>query len=596
MIPLASETSKLHNKKSINKSGKKKNLKYLHLPNEDSMDKGDNNIIADTNNNNTSVSDNTQQISDNNTIHAAIDSNLDFFENRHLERVLLTNNLTTQNHVNARSDSIGGRDNNHTTKVSKQTIHKPSYSQNTTISRMQYQDFENSSNPFSLHEGSSLPVDIRNAMKTNNNSVLTVNSNNAKLTKNVTLGSMITDTKGVVDVDDLETVNSNEKPFILPSTSLQSQPQKTIQHHTNNNKPSAVSTSRHLGDRNDWGNSSPAVDSENKHYWDKKKKTKANINNVNHKMKDFSSIFFISAMKHDVLSEDDVATPVPPTPLLGKDKLLEKSPQLSINNNTVTSELTRETHGDNRTSELSHGTSNSTLLQHNTSDNTVSSPLGDTNTTSTSTGHQFSNNTNIAATTALSSASNDNKTTAIQHQGSVNEGVAKSLHVSNVTFTGGLGPSATTSSPDKQQDGSSVVVVVERQPVSLAKEEKIINNTGSENTVKISDVEEASLLPSSLLSNENKTQQGLNQTDFTEHLLKQLQSLSSKKHFLDRNNTTTTTASETAPESPMAVVKPKQQTFVGTETAAKDGKPKDGIFKFIVFHLIFSKTLFFKIY
>ena len=146
----------------------------------------------------------------------------------------------------------------------------------------------------------------------------------------------------------------------------------------------------------DRGNSSPAVDSENKHYWDKKKKTKANINNVNHRMKDFSSIFFISTMKHDVLSEDDVATPVPPLPLLGKDELLEESPQRSINNNTVTSELPREIHGDNRTSELSHEARNSTLLQHNTSDITALSPLGVTNTTSTSTGHQFSNNTNIA--------------------------------------------------------------------------------------------------------------------------------------------------------------------------------------------------------
>lgn len=519
--------------------GKKKSLKYLHLPNEDSMDKGDNSIIAEINNS-TSVSDNnmnTQQISDSNTSDAPMDSKLGFFENRHLERVLLTNNLTAQNHVDARSDSIGGRNNNHTsvTEVSKQTIHKPSYSQNSTVSKMQYQDFENSSNPF-------------NAAK-NDNSVLAVNNNNAKLTKNVS--SMVTASKGV-EVDDLETVNSNDKPIILPVTSLispSSSIQPTIQTHNSRN-PSA--SSRHLGDRNDWGNSSPAVNSENKHYWDKKKKTKANINNVNHRMKDFSSIFFISAMKHDIFDEDDIVKPISPLPSLGKSKLLNESPQQSIDNNSSVA------------SEQSHEKNNITLLHtqllHNTPDVTDSSSLSVTNTTTSSTGQHYTNdnNTDISTTTL---SSNDNKTTETQQKGSVVEGIAKSLHVSNVTFT--TSPINSTSSSSDKQDGSGVVVVVERQPPTI-KEKKIINST-TVNAVKIADVDESSILP--MRSNENKTKQESNQTDFTEHLLKQLQSLSSKKHLPDKNTSTTTSDGADS----MVIVKPKQ-TSLGTETTVKDSK------------------------
>ena len=60
-----------------------------------------------------------------------------------------------------------------------------------------------------------------------------------------------------------------------------------------------IASTRYLGDKNDWGNGTPTVSSEDKHYWDKEKKTKANINNVNHKLKDFSSNFFTSTMRHD---------------------------------------------------------------------------------------------------------------------------------------------------------------------------------------------------------------------------------------------------------------------------------------------------------
>eukprot|EP00111_Clytia_hemisphaerica_P024469 TCONS_00072148-protein len=60
-----------------------------------------------------------------------------------------------------------------------------------------------------------------------------------------------------------------------------------------------IASTRYMGDKNDWGNGTPMISSEDIHYWDKEKKTKANINNVNHKMKDFSSNFFTATMRHD---------------------------------------------------------------------------------------------------------------------------------------------------------------------------------------------------------------------------------------------------------------------------------------------------------
>ena len=478
LIPLASEILKLHKKKNLNNNSKKKSLKYLHLPNED-MDKGDNNIISDTNG---IVSDSNNVQVSYNTTDAPIDSNLGFFENRHLERVsLMAKNLTSQNEVNSktsnsRSDFII-RQNNHTEHTNHLITEQANYSQNNTIFKMQYQDFENSSNPYNA---AFILDKTRNAGHVNTN-----------LTKNTTSNAL----KGS-DADDFDTVNSNDKPFILKTLPTPSVPQIKTIHHTN---PSPIAMQRHFGDRNDWGNSSPVVNSEDKHYWDKEKKTKANINNVNHRMKDFSSVFFVSATKHNPITEDDAATT-----------------SLRINKTSVESPII------NKTLEISPDTNNSTLRD-------------------TSSALEFLNNT---TNTTNTNASLSNDTGLLLNNSRTSEGVAKSLHVSTISYAE---ESANSTSPEKQE-GAGVVVVVERIPTV---KDVLLNDNNT--NVKIADVGDSAVLPlNEKAHQENRT------GDFTKHLLKQLQSLSSKRHF--HNNTSDNTLLD----------KPKQTG--GSETAVKDGK------------------------
>ena len=112
--------------------------------------------------------------------------------------------------------------------------------------------------------------------------------------------------------DDLEVVNT-ELPVDISSAitdgqdKQQDHPLAETQIVRVTEKLTKTAESRHLGDKNDWGNGTPILNSEDKHYWAKEKKTKPNINNVNHRMKDFSSNFFYPTVKHDFLSteEDD---------------------------------------------------------------------------------------------------------------------------------------------------------------------------------------------------------------------------------------------------------------------------------------------------
>jgi len=116
----------------------------------------------------------------------------------------------------------------------------------------------------------------------------------------------------VVDMaDDLEVVK--ELPGDISSAIVDGQEKQD--HHTNQHQDTQIvrvtekmnqaAESRHLGDKHDWGNGTPNLNSEDKHYWEKNKKTKANINNVNHRIKDFSANFFYPTIKHDFPSEKE---------------------------------------------------------------------------------------------------------------------------------------------------------------------------------------------------------------------------------------------------------------------------------------------------
>ena len=322
----------------------------------------------------------------------------------------------------------------------KQVNNFSGYPENDTIVKIQYQDFENSSNPFNLN--------LTLANQTTNTSLRKASSKQ--------------NTNRITD-DDLEIINSNSKPFIVKSpapTPSDHHQVKTVYSHDHSSNHQEAS-SRHLGGgRNDWGNSSPLVNSENEHYWDEQKKTKANINNVNHRMKDFSSIFFVSATRHDTGS-------------LTEDLVQQNINQTSENNDTLQRSI----------------------------DNTTQLSVGDTVVNATLQDIDNSTNSDQLLNTTRDATNGETLTNA--------------SHTEPIT-------NSTSSYSQKEED--SVVVVIDKKTVKVEDELKDEANT-SESNIRIKDVDASAVIPYLNGTQQNQTE------DFTKHLLNQLQSLGTKRHF-----------------------------------------------------------------